>query len=398
MKRDSVIALSIYLATGAGLLIYNLTHLPVNDGVWEYQACLQNIEYGWEYRRTLVNSCLVTTWLPAMMNKYMGLDAMVSFRIIPALFYPLMPAFTYLIAKRYLVMRYALIAVLVVVFNSHILFFPDIGRVGVAFGFLSGLVWALLEKRLILAILFTVMLVFSHYATALIGTGLVISCLLFYGIWKKKLLRKYLVVLGVLVLTIGVWHFWIASYSGFIMLTHGFQHDLPDITGDTTPVPYSGFDAEIWLDVETREVAVQDALGVGFRDMTWPKRIEIMANWFVVGMVTLGLYALIRKKRIDPEFKIMAASLWGLIVFTVTVPWLSTYYGGMRVYFTSLMVLAPCFVMGVEWIAKKAAIKPLVACILILSLYATSTSGLIYKPFGLVKTFPVHIEIIKEVD
>jgi len=387
MTKDTKIAIAIYIITLGILLYYNLTHPPVNDGVKEYECYLLNIKEGWIFRRTLVNSCLITTWLPAMIQRYTEVDQMVLFRVFPTIFYALMPVFTYLIARRYLAVRYAIIACLVVVANSHILFFPDIGRVGVGIAFFAGMLWALLERRLVWAIVFTLLVVFSHYGTALIAMGLVMVSMLGCLVWRKKLLKQYLVVFCILLVPIGVWHFWVSSYSGWVMLTYGIQTDMPAMTGDIIG-PEIGWDAETFLDIHSREYAVLRALGlVG---MTIPEAIEVAANWLVVGAITLGLWLLVIFGRVETEFKIMGASLWLLIVCTVAVPWLSQFYGGMRVYFTTLPILAIGLPVGVKWVAEKVKLKPVVLCGIVLALLVISTSGLVYRPFGEVKTFPVY--------
>jgi len=91
-------------------------------------------------------------------------------------------------------------------------------------------------------------------------------------------------------------------------------------------------------------------------------------------------------------------SLWLLIIFTVAVPWLSQFYGGMRVYFTTLPVLAIGLPVVMKWIAEKVGVgkfrvKPIVLCGIVLVLLAMSTSGLVYRPFGEVKTFPVYWQL-----
>ncbi|KKK52498.1 hypothetical protein LCGC14_3104310, partial [marine sediment metagenome] len=207
----------IYLITFAGMLWYNLSHVLVNDGVYEYRTYLLNIENGWEFRQTLINSCLVTTWMSTLIQKATGWDSMLLFRVFPVIFYALMPAFTYLIAKRYLSIRYALVAVLIVLFNSHILYFPDMGRVGVAMGVMSGMIWALLEKRLIWAIVFALLLVFSHYGTSMIAMGLVGIAFLIPLVIRRKIFKHYLIIFCVLVVTVGLWHFGVAGYSGMVM-------------------------------------------------------------------------------------------------------------------------------------------------------------------------------------
>ena len=379
MKINKIVVI-IYFTALAGMLWYNLSHVLVNDGVYEYRAYLMNIEHGWMFRYTLVNSCLVTTWIPSLIQRITDCDVMILFRVWPTIFYALMPVFTYLIAKRYLSTKYAIVAVLVVLFNSHILFFPDMGRVGVAFGFTAGLLWALLEKRLIWSIVFAVLIVFTHYGTSMIMIGIVGASFVL-PLFRKRILRQYVIVFSVLLVLTGVWHFGIAGYSGDVMVQTLLQTEQTGRILQQNPAIF---------DITTREPAVQAAIGLNIDSI--PQIIEVIANWMVVGIVTLGLYCVV-KRNTDGQFKIMAIAFWGLILFTVAIPWLSVYYGGMRVYFMANAVLAGCFPLGAEKIAKIIHVPPLLIISVVLIVYALSTSGIIYLPFGLEKTFPVAVNL-----
>jgi len=379
LKINKIVVI-IYFTALAGMLWYNLSHVLVNDGVYEYRAYLMNIEHGWMFRYTLVNSCLVTTWIPSLIQRITDCDAMILFRVWPTIFYVLMPVFTYLIAKRYLSTKYAIVAVLVVLFNSHILFFPDMGRVGVAFGFTAGLLWALLEKRLIWSIVFAVLIVFTHYGTSMIMIGIVGASFVL-PLFRKRILRQYVIVFSVLLVLTGVWHFGIAGYSGDVMVQTLLQTEQTGRILQQNPAIF---------DITTREPAVQAAIGLNIDSI--PQIIEVIANWMVVGIVTLGLYCVV-KRNTDGQFKIMAIAFWGLILFTVAIPWLSVYYGGMRVYFMATAVLAGCFPLGAEKIAKIIHVPPLLIISVVLIVYALSTSGIIYLPFGLEKTFPVAVNL-----
>ncbi len=392
MKINKVFII-IYLATLSALVWYNLSHAVVNDGVKEYQTYLLNIENGWVFRQTLINSCLVTTWIPSLIQRLTGWDSMIIFRVFPTIFYALMPAFVYLIAKRYLSARYAIVTVLVVVLNSHFLYFPDIGRVGVAIGFMAGMMWALLEKRLIWAGMFALLVVFSHYGTSLIAVGIVGVATFVPLVWKRRVVRHYLVVFCLLFVVVGIWHFGVAAYSGKVMFQTLFQTEQTGQILPQYPLLDPTTEENPLLDPTTREPAVQEAIGLNISDMTTPKKIEVIANWLVVLIISLGLYYVTRNKKIDGQFKIMSLAFWGLILFTIAIPWLSVYYGGMRVYFTATVLLAICFPLGAEKIAKKMRIPPLLLMAVVLVLYALSTSGVIYLPFGLAKTFPVAVTL-----
>ncbi len=387
MKRNIIGFIVIYAIAFTIVLWYGLNHQPVNDGVYEYRAFLDNIENGWQFRFTLVNSSLITTYLPALLHNWFGIDKMFIFRFIPALFYPLMPAFAFLIARRYLTYRDSIISSLVILCSSYFIYFPDMGRVGVALGFLAGMIWALLEKRLVWALVFGVLVIFSHYATSLMALGLVLIVPIIYLILKHKLLKQYIILLCVLAVLIGVWHFGVARYSGNVMFTKLFQ------TGEYGYPKEYDVNIKTIIDPTTKEQQVQDALLINGSEMPIPKKIEIASNYLVVIIVTFGTILMVRRKCIDLQFKIMALAFYGLIVASVAIPQISVYYGGMRVYFSATILLSTCFIIGIEKLSNWTHTPIIVLSIVILAYYALCTSGIIYLPFGLEKTFPVAVTI-----
>lgn len=397
INKDMAIVISIYIITFAIVLQYNLLHTAVNDSFQEYETYLSNIKEGWMYRSNLVNSALMSTWVPAMIQRITNWDSLTIFRVFPAFFYPLMPVFTYLIARKYLAIKLSLVAVLVIILNSHILYFPDIGRNGIALGFMAGMVWALLYRKLIPSVVFASLMVFSHYGASLISVvamGIVFITVL---IWKRVLLRQYLIIFCVLITLIGVWNFGIARYSGNVMFNAGFETASPS-RGESmgTEILWSKFSGIIdrlsdeFPNLETRGADVQGAFGLTFKTLSVPGKLELLFNWIVVLVITLGLFLALRYKAVDRDFKIMLVSLYGLIVLVVAVPWLSVFYGTQRVYFTASIALATCLPIGVDWIARKTKLPFLLMASLVLIPYALSTSGLIYLPFGLVKYFTVY--------
>lgn len=192
------------------------------------------------------------------------------------------------------------------------------------------------------------------------------------------------VPLLVLVILAGIWHFGIAGSSGQAMLK-----SILNLGSTPEPWIYDYYGLEIdnpWLKLEGREPVVQKAFGMNLReDAPVPEIIEIAFNWIVVGMITLGLVVLILRKRLELQFGVLAVALYALVVFTVLIPWLSMYYGGQRVFFTSLIVLAPCFVLGVGETARKLKVNQVAFSIIVLVTYVFATSGLLYSLWGISK-------------
>lgn len=366
--KDKLIFLSIYLAVLVFMIWYNMAHTPVNDGILEYQVYQMNIAEGWQYREgNIVNSCLVTTWAPAIIHDITGWDEYTLFRVFPCFFYPLMPAFVYLIARRYLDYRKSLIAALIVIAGSPILFFPDMGRVGVAWGFLAGMIWALLERRWWWSIIFATLIVFAHYGNAVIAIGVV--GVLFAGqlIIKRQFITQYAGVLGILLLLTGLWHFWMAGASGLVM-------------GKSFMLTASS-DLE-WLSLESREPVLQEAFGLNYNSMNAPQRIELFMNWLIVISIAVGFILMLKRKIGDFNTRLLAFVLFTLILVTAIVPWMSTYYGAQRIYFTALIIISPCVYLAVEYTASKFRIPTYALVAVLIIPYILSVSGLLYLPFG----------------
>jgi uncharacterized membrane protein len=329
-----------------------------------------------------------------MIQRVTHWDAMTIFRVFPAFWYALMPMFVYLIARRYLIIRYAVVSSLVIIFSSYMFFFPDVGRVGIALGFAAGMLWALLTKRMIWAVIFALLVVLSHYGAAVIAIGAACAVFGFYVL--RKLLRfaidrrtffTYGVVIVVLVASTAIWHFGVARYSGDTMFTTLLQPEKAQaIMGD-------GWGEYEVLSLEDRDDVTQRAFGVGFATEPTPAKIEILSNWSIVGLITLGLVVMVRRKDVDLPFKVMAFSLYGLILTTIAIPQLSIYYGTQRVYFTAMILLSTCLPSGAILIGKLVHISPMIIIVAVLSVYAASASGLIYIPFGLAKSIPVIVTV-----
>ena len=378
MNKDKIIFVCIYLGVMAFMLWYNLSHVPVNDGVLEYQAYQMNVAEGWEYRESnILNSCLITTWIPAELHSATGWDEYTLFRVFPCFFYPLMPAFTFLIARRYLNKHQSLIAAFVVIAGSFIIFFPDMGRVGVSWGFLAGMIWALLERRWWWSLIFAVLIVFSHYGNTLIAIGVIGILFLSQLVIKRRFIKQFAVVLAVLIIITGVWHFWIAGSSGFTVGKNFLS------IGDAPTLLDQGDD--YWFNIEAREGVLQEAFGLNYSDMNIPQRIELVANWVMVIFITVGMILLILKKQGDFDTRVLAVILYSLIIITAAIPWFSVYYGAQRVYFTALIIIAPCFYLAVKYIARIFRMPSYGLAGVVFIPYVLSVSGLIYLPFGVVK-------------
>jgi uncharacterized membrane protein len=182
----------IYLVGVILILTYSLgdsSNFVSGDSRAEYRVYLENIEQGsWHFiPESLVNSCVFVTLLPAYIQRTLGTDPRITFMVFPALFFSLMPAFVYLIARQKPDIRQSLIAAAMILSSFYFLYSPtSLGRIGVALGFMAGTIWAMLGNKWKWGVVFGVLVVLSHYATAFILAGLGVASFVFL------LVRKYL--------------------------------------------------------------------------------------------------------------------------------------------------------------------------------------------------------------
>ena len=393
INRNYLVPIGIYLVAFSIVLYYNLSRSLVNDGIWEYLIYSCNLEHGWLNRPLLVNYCIIPTLLPVYVHSVTGVNSYLLFRIWPALFYPLMPVFTYLIARRYFSLKWSLVAVTVLLLNSYFIYFPDVGRVGISLGFMAGMIWAFLGKRIWYLLLFTVLTAFSHYGASVLALALIGGATLLTLLIKKQLIRSGVVVTLVLLLIIGVWFMFMPTKFGGTQVVEAVvtYSEAGKFNKGTSPavegvVPS---DTKDWVELESREATVQTALGLNFGDLTVPNKVELLSNWAIVGLLTLGLLLMLKNRLLDFNVRSLAFVAYGLVVASVVVPWVSVNYGVTRVLFSSSIVLTLGIPISLQWLGSRLKnLTPFLTALVLLS-YGLSTSGIIYRIFGEAKYFYV---------
>lgn len=177
-RIDWLLFLLIY-ATALGVTVaYAVgSQVIVSDQMTEYKLYLKYVVEGsWSFEiDDIVNSCLMVTLVPARVQRITHVDQELLFKVFPCIFYSLMPAFIYLITRRYTKVSYAALAAFLVMSSFFFMYYPAIGRVGVALGFMAGAVWSILSRRYIFATTLGILVVFSHYATGIILLLLIVS-------------------------------------------------------------------------------------------------------------------------------------------------------------------------------------------------------------------------------
>ncbi len=395
-RSNWVIFLAIYLV-GLGITLYYALFKQVilSDQMQEYKIYLSVIQTGhWQWvSDSIVNSCLTVTLLPAYMQRFTQIDAELVFKVWPCLLYPLMPAFVYLITRRYTNVRYAVLSSCLVLSSMYFLYYPAMGRVGIALAFLAGMVWGLLKRNYILSGLFAVAVVFSHYGTAAIAIILVLFVVV-YMVARRRFNVDFRIAVSTLVILVSlfyVWHYVIVVESGRYVDNFAlYSADsaltaVPDIRQDVSIVPDPTVNSANFYLLESRDPVVQVAFGKTLSIMNIPQKIEFVLSWLIVIILSLGLvYCVLRRKLTTPH-AVIAVVAYSLILSAIVIPYISQAYGAVRTYFTSLVVLAPMFAIGIRDFSARFKLRGEWIGFGILLLYALCTSGVMHLMFGIVK-------------
>src|SRR4030042_4446723 len=167
---EILIPVSIYLLVLLDLLVFAFKYPPVSDRKWEYLAYIELIEG--KRPEGLIKACPMITYLPMVLNKYFRIGRDTAFKITPCFFFALTPVFCYLTAREYLDIWGSLVAVLFICSDFYFTYYPNIGRMAAAIGWLSGVVWLLITGHPLLAVPFGLMVMLSHYNTSIFMLGL----------------------------------------------------------------------------------------------------------------------------------------------------------------------------------------------------------------------------------
>ena len=399
-RSDWSMFVLIYSITLFITLSYAIYTMKItSDQAVEYDLYTQMVRSGrWTFvKDNIVNSCLTVTLIPALLQRLTNIDASLLFKVFPCFFYSLMPSFVYLISRKYLDKKYSILTALFVLAHFFFMYYPAIGRVGVALGFSAGMLWGIINRRYITASAFAGLLTISHYGTAyffLFALGITWCILLLRRKFNTDF-KTVSIVLVVLILAIGIWHVSIAKASanyseGFIKSAITFNsvtldepHPAPEIPRDKKTTESSRL--ANFFKLEHRDPTIQAAFGKTLPYMNIPQKIEFVLSWMMVLSLCGGFLLMLYRRQFSETHTIMACIMFSFILITLIIPHISIYYGIGRVYFTSLIALAPCFTIGVQKLAEQIKIRGYVLQTALVTSYALTVSGTTHLLFGIIK-------------
>ena len=301
---------------------------------------------------------VVSMLLPVVYQLVLGADQEALFNVIFALLFSVAPLVVYLISKKYVEERYALLASLL--YMSQLSFGEAnlISRATIAILFFAFAFLVLFgsekvsTKQFVLFTLFVTAGIVSHYSTAYLFLVMIIAAAILLAAvpTKKHLVTRINVVTAFLFVSVSFFWYVILIASSSVSYGLIFVRDA-----------FNGFLFSFWTP-ETRGGA-QAPLGIGFAEKSLVMQIQLGLTWVIVGCLLLGVATLVVKRkemvasyagstwtflraRFEIEYFGLALAATGLLVACVVVPYFAQVYSLDRTFFFVTTILSVFFVIG----------------------------------------------------
>jgi len=264
-------------------------------------------------------------------------------------------------------------------------------------GFLAGLMWAIMQKHYVLAFIFAIFLTLSHYGIAyytlfvLSFTFAVLMVIKLCHRYKRNMakiqgLKVVTFTLIVLAISIGCWYTLVNSRTGQIVsetIEKSVDIGVSKPSQGESQVE-SQVESNFWV-IHSRDKVTQSILGVTFPYMNTPQRIEFIISWLIVSVISAGLVMAFMKKQLTLTHRIIALGMYGATVVTLLLPHLSATHGVVRSGFSGFVGYSVFYVICCNQISKKFKINKYILPSSILVIYGLCVSGAIHLLFGIVK-------------
>ena len=221
---------------------------------------------------SIVNSCPLATTIPAFLQIITKIDSLLLFKLYPTFFLALVPTATYLINRKFFGITFSLVAALLIFCQFYIVYYPNMGRVAIAWGLWSIFLYFIISKKYTFALLLGIMTIFAHYGTACIMLIVLTITFLYktYMIFRNKIEKrefyKILLMLIILISIAAIWHIGIAKESGRYINSFAINFiDSPNVNN---------------FDINEKEPALQSALCILFKKCQYlvPHMQELIAT------------------------------------------------------------------------------------------------------------------------
>lgn len=420
------VALCCFSAAFMALFILRFPHTVGADVHAEYYLFMQTVKAGqWQiHPNELLDADTVISLLPAIYYSFVKMNPEYFYSLIPRMVYVVLPLVVYSISRRYVSSFYAFLSA--VFFISQLTFLDDGGdfRNRVAVFFFALVIMVLVHQNLteinrrFLFIVFSAMCVVSNYSTTyvfLILLALAWAGVRVYSRIKQNKVRRVVsnstahpvasegsYTLGnarnMAPIETGIRISMVMLLGAFIFVWYG------QIAGTAFHLGVKFIVATItnmgrFSSPQVRTSLITAATGGTLRPFEIPQYVELYISWITIAFAAIGILVVVGRRifnvrlpgkgisdlsdRFDSGFLMLSISGCVIGVLTVVLPYVSKGYDLARTYFQMMVILAPFFVIGGEALAALLRVRlPYYLAMVVLVIYLSVTSGLLYEVFG----------------
>ena len=422
----------IILLSGLSLVLLlgmRSSHIIGADAHLEYYIFQQTISNErWQIlSKTILDSCLSISVLPAMYQLFLNTNQEYLFKILYPILFSISPLVVYIISKEYLGDIHAFLASFFFMSQNTFSFTSANPRTTIAILFFSLSIMVLLNgklaesKKRLLFIIFTSSCAVSHYSTTYIFFGILLFSFIVIQIYrlladKNRLAPKKIRMDGGRVVMDPVYEA-VALCPSKLHLTSGIIAIFfavifvwySQITGAAFDsgvgfIINSLISLQDFFILESRQESVVIAFGSGIEMLDIPRKIRLASNWLAIFFIAIGLLntllcyqqknALNRRElddcsrlsaeKINIEFLSLSLICSALMIASVALPFASKSYGLDRTYLQTSVVLSSFFVIGGMTVAKLFNIRRehLVVLLVLIPFFMCET-GAMYQLFDI---------------
>lgn len=343
-----------------------------------------------------LDACLSISILPAVYQLFTKMpNQEYLFKGLYVFIFSFAPLIIYKISKKYINQIYAFLASFL--FMSQLIFMKTAAspRTNLAVFFVALLVMVLFDDKIgslqkkILALIFLVSVIISHYSTAYIFLILITLSWIITKIFSTKFKFSRNISIIFIVLFFALTFLWYGQVTD-VAFTKGIN-----FIGNTF------FSLNNFFFDEMREDSITKLAGVG---LTSPilSGINLILTWIIFIFIGLGVLKTflnykenlninifnkkfnLLSKKIEIEYAILALIACALLALTIVIPFISKGYDLQRTYIFTTVFLSFFFIFGALNISKllKLRSKQCLLILLILVPYSLFATGVIYEIAG----------------
>lgn len=291
-----------------------------------------------------MNAMLSVTILPTVYSNMLGIDPTWVFKIIYPLIFAFIPLILYATWHPYIGKKFAFLAVFL--FMAQSTFYTEmlaLNRQIIAELFFALLLFVILNNKMRLETkfigfaIFSVGLIFSHYALAEIFLVIAAAALI-VSLAKKR--ASYNLHIGMVVL------FLVAMFGWYIFTSGSVVYD--------SFITFSGYVTGQLSDLFNPSQEVLTGLGLA-ASPSLANTISRVFAYLTEIFIVIGIVGLVSKKTkfiFDRDFTVFALVATVFLVALIFVPGLSSTLKMTRFYHILLMLLAPFCIVGIWWFVK----------------------------------------------